>query len=548
MPVGHLVLSALFAVVLTEVGANPPGPESGAGSPGDRYEFVELWNPGPDTENLAGLVLDDGDEADTLVAWQDSALLGRFPGLRIGTLHLAPGGYAVVLDPEIVDSLEGVPFDLPEGTLILRPQDTELGNGLANTDPVGLRDASGWLSTYGLGPAWADTALLNPPDGVSVERRDPLGPDDPQNFRLCRWQATPGRRNSWSLDHDLGFVADSLAWHPGFPAARETLQLQVALRNYGLQTSEQRLWVELSDKTLSRLVSLAPDERARVSLAMTAPEAGVHALRLALEPDDFPGNDSLRRTLVVDLGPVVINEIQYQDSVEWVELYNPGDTGLSLVGWTLRDASGQASAPLDFHLPPGGYRVLTSSPSFQNLWPGVAHQVLRPWPTLNNAGDTVYLCDILGTPWDAVPYSRTWGGSATQSLERVSPTEPARYAWNWQPCRDPAGGTPGAQNSVYLPPQSLPSARFQFLNPAVPPGSPVVLTFHLNQPLDRLEIRVFDGTGRATGLHLVEEHLGSQGALRWTAPETPGLYLVLLRYESGGKQQVAKTTFVVQPR
>ncbi len=547
MLIGHAVFSALFSLVLTEVGANPPGSESGAGSPGDRYEFVELWNPGPDTLNLAGLVLDDGDEADTLVAWQDSTLLDRFPGLRIGTLHLAPGGYAVVLDPEIVDSLEGVPFDLPEGTLVLRPQDTDLGNGLANTDPVGLRDASGWLSTYGLDPAWADTGLLNPPDGVSVERRDPLGPDDPHNFRLCRWQATPGRRNSWSLDHDLGLVADSLAWHPGFPAARETLQLRVALRNYGLQATEQRLWVEFGDKTLSRLVSIAPDEQARVSLAIPAPEAGVHALRLALEPDDFPGNDSLRRTLVVDLGPVVINEIQPYGTPEWIEVLNTADTTVSLEGWFLRDASGHTSGTIQVTLPPGGYRVLTGSAEFATRWPGVPHEVLADWPTLNDEGDTLYLCDSLGTPWDAVPYLEAWGGSATRSLERVSPTKPARYAWNWQPCRDPAGGTPGARNSVYINPEAG-GPGFRIPEPVVRPRGVVALEYRLQDPLDHLEVRLFDSTGRRIGRVFSGDRLGTFGAISWTAPETPGLYLVLLRYESGGKKRVAKTTFVVQPR
>ncbi len=534
----------LFGLVLTEVGANPPGPESGAGSPGDRYEFVEIWNPGPDTQNLAGLWLDDGDEADSLVAWQDSALLSRFPGVQIGTLRLPPGAYAVVLDPEIVDSLEDAPFALPPGTVVLRPQDTDLGDGLAATDPVGLRDATGWLSTYGLGAGWADTVLLNPPDGVSVERRDPLGPDDPRNFRLCRWQSTPGRRNSWSLEHDLGFLADSLRTVPLFPTTDESLSLWISVRNYGLADASTLVSLRFGDKTLSFQVSLASDAEHRFRIALGVPGEGVVPLRMVLEPDEYPHNDTVRRVLVVDLGPVVINEVQPRGEVEWVELWNATDTTVFLEGWHLRDASGARSAPLSLTLLPGGFGVLAESAQFGALWPGVSYQVVASWPRLNDAGDTLYLCDSLGVAWDAVPYGHQ--GSATQSLERVSPYRPARFSWNWQPCQDSAGGTPGRQNTAFVDPGAL-SRSFEILEPVVRAGDRVVLAYRLPSALEDLEISVFDGAGRRLGQVFSGQQMGTFGTASWPAPDAPGLYIVLVKYRSGGRRRVFKTTFVVQP-
>ncbi len=545
--VGTLLWS-LLALVLTEIGANPTGPESGAGSPGDRFEFVELWNETPETLDLSGLLLDDGDEADSLVAWTDSTLLNRFPGLLLGTLHLPPGAYALILDPEATDSLEGFPWPPPPpGTLVLRPQDTDLGNGLAITDPVGIRRGSQWLSTYGRGTAWADTALLDPREGISVERRDPLGPDSPDNFRLSRWQASPGRRNSWSLDQNLALLYETLRWQPAFPAPGETLQVRVTLQNLGLQPHESPLTLTLGDKTLSILVSLAPDSTRACTLRSVAPPEGVWPLELALAPDEEPTNDTLHSVLVVDLGPVVVNEIQYQDTVEWVELHNPTDTLISLQGWFLQDASGHTSAPLSGTLPPGGYRVLTASPSFATLWPGVPHTVLAPWPTLNNAGDTLYLCDSLGHAWDAVPYEASWGGTATHSLERISPFKAARFSWNWQTCPAAAGGTPGARNAAFLPPDTAQENPVVIVHPEVRPGETVVLRYQLSSPARRLELLIFDGTGHQQGPALRADTPGTSGALHWTAPRVPGLYLVLFRAHTAGGLRTYKTTFVVTP-
>ncbi len=99
---GGGVNPADLPMVINEVMANPLLEDSG--------EFVELLNVGQVEVDVAGMVLDDGDARDVLLPLSDG-----------GTV-VAPGGYALVLDPEYEQQ-----YSLPEGVVLLRPTDTSLG-------------------------------------------------------------------------------------------------------------------------------------------------------------------------------------------------------------------------------------------------------------------------------------------------------------------------------------------------------------------------------------------------------------------------------------
>ena len=59
---------------LTDPANRTDGPESGSGSPGDRNEYVELYNADSTTVDVEAWVLWDGDALDLIRAWSDTNL------------------------------------------------------------------------------------------------------------------------------------------------------------------------------------------------------------------------------------------------------------------------------------------------------------------------------------------------------------------------------------------------------------------------------------------------------------------------------------------
>jgi hypothetical protein len=190
-------------VIINEVISNVKGGEGGAGAPGDRNEFVELLNISPDTIDVGGWFLDDGDARDVVRAWTDSTV--NDPDVIMNTTMIPSGAYAVILDPEYPDTGDGnylQPYDFPPNTIVLTVGNTTLGNGLQNTDPLFLYDQDTLLiSTYGTPSDTTDTIPMNPGDGISAERINSALPDHESNWlpSIDSTGSTPGKENSVSV-------------------------------------------------------------------------------------------------------------------------------------------------------------------------------------------------------------------------------------------------------------------------------------------------------------------------------------------------------------
>jgi hypothetical protein len=194
-------------------------------------------------------------------------------------------------------------------------------------------------------------------------------------------------------------------------------------------------------------------------------------------------------------GDLVINEIYYAppseqpNSNEYLELYNRSDRTFDLIGFSVsnnRTEPGvvtQESTPI----PPGGYAVLVRNPtSFAEFFPEVPADVpvvpVASFPVLLNSADrpTLWFGD---TEIDAVPYTSSWGGVGV-ALERIDPRGPSEFAFNWASSVDPAGGTPGRENSVFAPVADAPRILFaeQIL--------PEVAVLHLDLPPDPSKVEL----------------------------------------------------------
>jgi len=168
----------------------------------DTGEFVEIFNSGSDSVDLAGLILTDGDQVDTLTA---------FDG---GDTVVPSGGYALVLDAEYDDD-----YTLDSSVILVTTTDTTLGNSLSVSDEVWLYEADGTSVID------AFRFPSNPGNAVSTERvdlvlLDAIDASDNWTASTCASGSSPGASNCVSTsttaaaESDLQLVISEIMSNP----------------------------------------------------------------------------------------------------------------------------------------------------------------------------------------------------------------------------------------------------------------------------------------------------------------------------------------------
>jgi len=129
---------------------------------------------------------------------------------------------------------------------------------------------------------------------------------------------------------------------------------------------------------------------------------------------------------------------------EWIELYNPSGSPISLAGWKLLSDDGSPDVSLSGTISAGGYFLLgPNSAVFQDV------TINQTWLTgsLNNNGETLFLLDPSGAQVDtANADGGSWpaGGSSPgyASMERLVITPTGELSSDWRTF----AGTPFAHN------------------------------------------------------------------------------------------------------
>ncbi|MDP8242515.1 MAG: CotH kinase family protein [Candidatus Hinthialibacter antarcticus] len=154
---------------------------------------------------------------------------------------------------------------------------------------------------------------------------------------------------------------------------------------------------------------------------------------------------------------IVINEIFYHgpdNTLEYIELYNAGDSTVDLSRWTLKDEldSHEFIVPSGSSLSRDTYFVIAKDEDvFQEKY-GFRPDASGVGFNFSNSGDSVRLFDASGGLIEAVNYSdrAPWPESADglgTSIERRNPALPAFLAASWAASTE--NGTPGEENSAY---------------------------------------------------------------------------------------------------
>jgi len=149
---------------------------------------------------------------------------------------------------------------------------------------------------------------------------------------------------------------------------------------------------------------------------------------------------------------VVINEVMYapaKPEPEWIELFNPADSAVSISGWTISNHLRTYSLPPDTISAKGYMVIVKDSVNFLKLKYNIpnAHILQTTVPSLVNTGDDIVFKDSLKNIIDSFKYLPSFGGGSGISLERRDYST-ASDSENFGSCIDLLGGTPGAPNSI----------------------------------------------------------------------------------------------------
>ncbi len=192
----------------------------------------------------------------------------------------------------------------------------------------------------------------------------------------------------------------------------------------------------------------------------------------------------------LDVPSLVINEIHYDEAdktvaAEFIEVYNPTESAISLEGWEI-------SGGVDFLFPPatsiesGAYLIIAQDPATieSKFRRGGA---LGPWSgRLRNSGETVNLRDPDGAVVSKVDYGRgfPWptvgdlAAGVSPSIQLIHPALETDLGGSWRSGRP----TPGLRNVVYST-EAPPQTRQVSHSPRQPVSNePVVITAQVTDP------------------------------------------------------------------
>jgi len=404
-------------------------------------EFVEIFNPSEtDSLNMDGWTIRDRSSTDALI---DSGFGLKIPPLSYGLIM--EGDYPI---------LSGIyNLIIPENTILIKVDDSSIGNGLSVSDSLYLQDSTGQImETIG----WEDWAQ----DGFALERlRYHLG-NNPSNWaQSLDSLGTPGLVNS-VLPDSIDFAVFDLTLSPSVIVTEATTTLLGQVVNDGLNTNEPEIivYVDGAYYTNEFPGNIAELDTVEFELEIGPFESGYHTILVSLNTDgdiNISNNqDSVVLGVRYEFRTFVLNEFIPQPISglpEFVEIVNMSSDTVDLKNWRITDSNEGLNYGLgSVSIAMGEYVAIAADSTLVDSVPnGVPY--LTPdggFPTLNNSGDEIRIFDPFNTLIDSLFYSSTWGIDQGISLEKYYTNDSSHIQENWAPSTSLSGFTIGAPNAV----------------------------------------------------------------------------------------------------
>src|SRR5688572_12487579 len=138
---------------------------------------------------------------------------------------------------------------------------------------------------------------------------------------------------------------------------------------------------------------------------------------------------------------------------EWLELRNTTAAPINLQNWRIGDATGQSGPMPNFTLQPDSMVIVCTGSAVVAMSVFGTTISVTGFPSLDNAGDQLFLRAANGRTIHAVAYTDGWYLNEVKkdggwTLEMIDPKNPCTGISNWKASVSPTGGTPGKKNSV----------------------------------------------------------------------------------------------------
>lgn len=417
----------ILSVQINEIMSNPLG-GSGAGKAEDRNEFIEIYNEKSCTVDLSGWIITDFDSEDSLLSFYSLS--------PDSSCRLAPEKYALIFDPEYKDSGENyMPYGIPD-CILLRPENTTIGNGLTTNDSIALINKNGdTVSTF--------FYPFNPGDGISVERVSPLQSDNPENWKAC-------------ID-SCGFTAgkdNSVYYPPDFKLSEMTVEdttvilfitnnADTVLEGYIDLFLDKNHNREMENQEIikTEYISGLPED-STITINFNQNKPAVYTLGLNLLKQKI-----FRRFRIKDgISNLILNEIMFapDDMSEWLELHNRSSFSLNVESLWVNDKLINQK----IKIPPQSFIIITSDSSrFFSYYGNTSTPIFGADITLSNELDSIKIKDSHNFIIDRYRYN---GKQCPKgySLEKVCPDLTSYAVNNWDQSIY-RGGSPGVHNSIF---------------------------------------------------------------------------------------------------
>jgi hypothetical protein len=389
---------------------NPVGRESEVAQ---TLEFVECTNWGTDSITFGAMMLSDGSEHDSIIAWTDPT---THPHCICSSTILAPAGRALILPPAYAALAPADRYTVTPGTLLLTVDDRDLGTTLSETDGVIVYRSDTPHTIIAAAadsmPMYTDAAFSlsapTPPEGISVIPEYPLSPH--RGYTACTDSVSPGRvedmRGAWLCEWRFDRVSPD----------RRYVETTVTCARAGNRIAQVRYTLTPlhHTKTIDQGLLYATQHRYYISLSLPLQRG---ALAFGLHQEAPFADTSLywrivpaeaymppRSLIVTELYPRAA-----QGACEWFELHNTTDGPIDCAHWCVQngeytDTLTSSRCVIAAH----GFLVVSRDrDALSALFPAIAHLVEPPrWHALSNSRDTLIIRDPHGTIQDSLLYDR----------------------------------------------------------------------------------------------------------------------------------------------
>lgn len=272
------------------------------------------------------------------------------------------------------------------------------------------------------------------------------------------------------------------------------------------------------------------------------------------------GKTAVTQPVLPDSLDVIINEVLYDGTVEFVELYNRSNKSIPMQQLYLNGKALEEGI-----LSPGQFAAFTSDPVELCILYNCINTCKANIPVLKNGEGDVILSRSDGKLLDKFHYSDELHfimGINTKgvSLERLDPDAPTQDKYNWHSAASTSGyATPGRKNSQWLPPAGG-VGTFTVTPDVFSPDNDgkddvAVINYNLPAPGYVANVMVFDAAGRLVRLLEKNVLLSPGGRIFWDGRGdgncmlTTGIYVLFIEvFEPGGRTGSWKLPLVLAKR